>query len=199
MLPGGAAGNSALAFPRYLPGPELPRRQQLHGLTHQGRAAPGEDTAGDRGPVRTTWVTECRGLRRVQRAFTLQVLPDPPRGAAARRAPADPPGPVHRASQHHRGPPRSGRPAVGRRAGGAGRQRTVPRPADLTAAPARICTFMFPAALADRPANRNRSVPPSARIARRMHKYAAHRLAGTCSFAALRSGASVGGSHERFR
>ena len=44
---------------------------------------------------------------------------------------------------------------MGRRAGGAGRQRTIPRPSDLTAAPARTRKFMFPAALANRSANEN--------------------------------------------
>jgi hypothetical protein len=43
---------------------------------------------------------------------------------------------------------------MGRRAGGAGRQRTIPRPPDLTAAPARTCEFMFPAALANRSATK---------------------------------------------
>ena len=43
---------------------------------------------------------------------------------------------------------------MGRRAGGTGRQRTIPRPPDVTAAPARTREFMFPAALANRPANK---------------------------------------------
>ena len=43
---------------------------------------------------------------------------------------------------------------MGRRAGGTGRQRTIPRPPDVTAAPARTCEFMSPAALANRPPNK---------------------------------------------
>lgn len=39
---------------------------------------------------------------------------------------------------------------MGRRAGSAGRQRTIPRPSDLTAAPPRTCKVMLPAALANR-------------------------------------------------
>jgi predicted PhzF superfamily epimerase YddE/YHI9 len=93
---------------------------------------------------------------------------------APRRAPADPPGPVHRAAQHHRDPPRSGRPAMGRRAGGAGRQRTIPRPPDLTAAPARTCIFMFPAALASRLANETGSVRRCCTDCAGVHKHAAY-------------------------
>jgi hypothetical protein len=39
-----------------------------------------------------------------------------------------------RAAQHDRGPPRPRRPTLGRRADGAGRGRTLPRPSDLIAA-----------------------------------------------------------------
>jgi len=109
-------------------------------------------------------------------------------GAASRRAPADPPGPVHRASEHHRGPPRSGRPALGRRAGGAGRQRTIPRPPDLTAAPARICKFMFPAALANRSANETGACLPAHELPDRCISMRHTRLAETSSFAADRVG-----------
>jgi hypothetical protein len=75
---------------------------------------------------------------------------------------------------------------MGRRAGSAGRQRTIPRPPDLTAAPARTCKFMFPAALANRLANETGACAAAHRLRHGCISMRHTRLAETSSIAAMR-------------
>jgi hypothetical protein len=85
-------------------------------------------------PEGRTWTTSAGWkMSRRQRGRPSCWLPVAPRRPSRRGTNPGPPGPVHRAAQHDRGSPRPDRPAVGWRAGGVGRGRTLPRPSDLTA------------------------------------------------------------------